>query len=127
MTVLVNCIFVALGGVLGSVSRYLICGLDFGKIGGFSLLTLVVNIIGSFIIGFVATIAVQRGMNPRTALFLKTGVCGGFTTFSTFSLETFTLLDSPRWPYALLYVTASVVLCVAATALGTFVARTVAA
>ncbi|KFI68582.1 fluoride efflux transporter CrcB [Bifidobacterium magnum] len=123
MALLINCIFVGLGGCAGSIARYLICGMNFGKIGDFSLLTLFVNVLGSFIIGFVAAIALNRGMDPRLNLVLKTGFCGGFTTFSTFSLETFTLLESNRWPFALLYIVASVVLCVLGVMLGTLAGK----
>ena len=73
---------------------------------------------GAFLIGIIAAMALKnQEMDPHLLLLLKVGVCGGFTTFSTFSLETVGLLESGNYLTALLYVTASVVLCVAATLL----------
>lgn len=84
-----NVLLVGCGGFLGAVLRYLIsCGI--GKLfsGRFPLATLLINIAGCFLIGFVTAVFIN---NKRAALFFATGILGGFTTFSTFSLETLQL------------------------------------
>ena len=84
-----NCLFVGLGGFVGSVLRYLVGFIPTGAVATFPIKTLVINIVGSFVIGLVCTLASRLGtaMNPQLLLFLKVGLCGGFTTFSTFALE----------------------------------------
>ena len=100
-------LFVALGGALGSALRYTIslipCKTDF------PFLTLITNFIGALAIGFVIGIAHDK--SPNTLLFWKTGVCGGFTTFSTFSLEAFSLFERKMFVLGGLYVVLSVGLC----------------
>ena len=81
-------LFVALGGAIGSVSRFLLGKLPV-KAAGFPVITLGINVVGAFCIGLiVAAVGKHSGWDPRLVLFLKVGFCGGFTTFSTFSLET---------------------------------------
>ena len=114
-----QCFWVALGGALGAVSRYLCGMLPFLQRGIFPLPTLLINLAGAFLIGLIAQVAAQRGAQSSSAvLFLKVGLCGGFTTFSTFSLETLTLLESGRPAAGALYMALSVGLCVAGVALG---------
>ena len=109
-----DCLFVALGGAVGSVSRYLLGKLPV-KAAGFPVITLGINIVGAFCIGLiVAAVGKHSGWDPRLVLFLKVGFCGGFTTFSTFSLETVQLFQSGKAGLGLLYVAASVVLGIAA-------------
>lgn len=92
-----QCFWVALGGALGAVSRYLCGMLPFLQRGIFPLPTLLINLAGAFLIGLIAQVAAQRGAQSSSAvLFLKVGLCGGFTTFSTFSLETVTLLSNGK-------------------------------
>ena len=92
-------LFVGLGGSLGAMARYGV-GLALPARGGFPLATLLVNFLGSFLIGILAGLAERNRMNDALSLFLKTGVCGGVTTFSTFSLETVELFRGGRWEAA---------------------------
>ena len=109
-------ISIALGGALGAVFRYFISLIPYKS--EFPLLTLVTNIIGAVIIGFVAGYASRKGMNKNLLLFLKTGFCGGFTTFSTFSLEALMLIKSGKTVLAVIYMCLSAVLCIIGVFLG---------
>ena len=105
-------IFVALGGAIGAVGRYAI-SLTSEKL-GFPVLTLITNILGAMLLGFIVGLVSQReNISPNTVLFWKTGVCGGFTTFSTFSLEAFSLLENHQIVAGGIYIALSVVLCLA--------------
>lgn len=84
-------IWVALGGAVGAVGRYGISLLPWK--GAFPLLTLATNFLGAVAIGFLSGLFSQRLLGERGKLFWQTGVCGGFTTFSTFSLEAVTLFQ----------------------------------
>lgn len=108
-----DCLMVGLGGFVGSVGRYLISKIPCGTVSGFPVATFAVNIIGAFAIGCIAA-AAGKNLDARLLLFLKVGICGGFTTFSTFSLETWQLVESGAWVTALVYVTASTLLGVPA-------------
>jgi CrcB protein len=113
------------GGAVGSILRYVI-GMSVQRLAGtgFPLGTVIVNILGSFAIGLLYVWLIERMGAPHTLrLFLIVGVLGGFTTFSSFSLETVTLLMESRYGYALLNVAASVLLCLAGTRLGVTLAR----
>ena len=113
MTVLLNCLCVGLGGFVGSVLRYLVTLLPYGA--GFPVKTRAINVLGAFVLGLICVLATRHvDASPQLVLMLKVGVCGGFTTFSTFALETSDLLQSGAWPAALAYVGASVVLSGAA-------------
>jgi CrcB protein len=118
--------WVALGGAIGSVARLwlgvqvtLLTGL------GFPWGTILVNIIGSLVIGFVATLT---GPNGRVVIpvnaqaFVMVGLCGGFTTFSAFSLQTFELARDGRLMHAAANIMLSLVLCLTAVALGHWLA-----
>ena len=105
-----NIIAVALGGALGATGRYAISLLPVKM--AFPVLTLVTNIIGAVLIGFIVGIAGSCGsMSQQSVLFWKTGVCGGFTTFSTFSLEAFDLLEQKAYVAGGCYMALSVVFC----------------
>ncbi len=105
-------LFVALGGAAGAMGRYAISLLPVKT--GFPVLTLVTNIIGAVLIGFIAGIAEDKGdVSPYAVLFWKTGVCGGFTTFSTFSLEAFTLFENKAYLSGGIYILLSVLFCLA--------------
>jgi CrcB protein len=111
---------VAAGSVLGGVARYL-ASLLIPAVSGFPWTTLFVNVTGSFIIGFYSTLSGPDGRlfaGTRQRQFVMTGFCGGYTTFSSFSLETFRLLDEGRTPTGLLYIAASVVTWLIAVWLG---------
>jgi len=111
---------VAVGGAIGSVARFWMTGVMTALTGPqFPWGTLLINVLGSFIIGLVAgfTLTPARvAMHPDLRIFLMTGFCGGFTTFSAFSLQTLELMQVGELVQALGYVLGSVVLCV----LGTF-------
>lgn len=104
-------IWVAAGGALGALGRYVLSLLPVKD--AFPAMTLLTNVLGAVLIGvLVGIFADNPQADLRWRLFLVTGVCGGFTTFSTFSLETLTLLDEGRWVTAGAYVGLSVGLCV---------------
>ena len=113
-----NCLYIGLGGALGAVFRYLFGLLPFRHSSGFPLTTFIVNVLGAFCIGLIVALAAKNMItDPHVILFLKTGICGGFTTFSTFSLESSQLLKDGRAPVGMLYIAVSVVLCIAAVML----------
>lgn len=117
------CFCVGAGGFLGSVLRYLI-GLIPTPEGGFPYLTLAINILGSLVIGVIAGFASRAGvLDDHLNLFLKVGFCGGFTTFSTFALETHSFFAKGSSVSALCYVALSVVLCVFAVFFGDYLVR----
>lgn len=104
-------LFVALGGALGAVARYVISLIPLRT--GFPVLTLITNIIGAVLIGFIVGVTSNKeGISDNTVLFLKTGVCGGFTTFSTFSLEAFNLFDNKQYVVGSIYVILSCGCCI---------------
>jgi fluoride exporter len=118
--------WVAVGGAIGSVARLwlsvritLLTGL------GFPWGTILVNILGSLVIGFVATLTGPNGrvvVPVEAQAFVMVGLCGGFTTFSAFSLQTWELARDGRLLYAGANIVLSVVLCLAAVALGHWLA-----
>ena len=86
---IVECLTVAIGGAVGSVLRYLLGLIPLNESGVFPVNTLIVNILGALAIGVItAVVARNSGVNDYLVLFMQVGVCGGFTTFSTFALET---------------------------------------
>lgn len=121
---MLNCLAVGLGGFAGSVCRYLMGLLPLGRNWAFPIRTLAINLIGSFVIGAVTALALKRSdPDPRLVLFLKAGVCGGFTTFSSFALETGDLLRGGHTAAALLYAGASLMLGVLAVFAGAAAVR----
>ena len=114
---------IALGGAVGSVTRYGVGSLfDRGE-GAFPVGTLIVNVAGCLLLGFLVRYFTPSSMSAELRAGLTIGFCGGFTTFSTFSLETIRLAESGNWQRAALYVLASVVLSLAALAAGMAAAR----
>jgi CrcB protein len=115
-----NILLVGLGGSIGSIARYL-CQRYFyeWQPHPFPFGTLIVNIVGCFLIGAFYSLA-EKGdlLTPELRLFLTTGICGGFTTFSAFAYENVTLLKSGDFIYFGLYVALSVVIGIAATFAG---------
>ena len=110
---IIKCLAVGAGGFIGSVFRYLIGLAPFLNKWDIPLHTLAVNVIGAVIIGMVVKSAESyEAVNETAVLLLKVGVCGGFTTFSTFSLESLELLQSGKWLLFGVYVAASLVLCI---------------
>ncbi len=110
-----NILFAALGGAVGSALRMGI-SLLFAGINPFA--TLIVNVMGSFAIG----VAVANIKPSALYYFVIIGLCGGFTTFSTFSLEVLRLLKSGNILYGISYILLSVILCVVAVAIGSKIA-----
>lgn len=115
-------LWVALGGALGSMSRYGAARLVARLIDGpFPWGTLCVNVTGSLLIGFLAGAIVPDGrltLAPDARAFLLIGVLGGFTTFSSFSLETLNLVRDGEWLWAATNVAGSIALCLGAVWLG---------
>ncbi len=115
-------LFVALGGAFGSVARY-VAGVIVARYTQHILpyATFVVNLLGALIIGMLAGWLLRypdSETHNNLRLLLATGFCGGFTTFSSFSLETFNLIRAGHMAVAAGYIAGSVVLCLALTALG---------
>jgi len=107
---------VAAGGALGSVARYLV-GIGSTRLFGtaFPWGTLLINIAGSFLIGaFVELFALRWDLPQEARVFLTVGICGGFTTFSTFSLDAYVLMERGDWWLAAAYMVGSVVLSIGA-------------
>jgi CrcB protein len=106
---------VALGGAIGSVARYLV-GIGTGKLFGlnFPWGTLIINIVGSMLIGAFAGLFAFKWDSPQAIrIFLTVGICGGFTTFSTFSLDTYYLIERGELAVAGFYIVGSVILSIA--------------
>lgn len=118
---------VALGGALGSVTRFWMTGAVAALTGPrYPWGTLLINVLGSFVIGVVASLTLTQerlSWHPTIRVFLMTGFCGGFTTFSAFSLQTLELLREGDTIPAFGYMLASVVLCLGFTWLGWVIAR----
>ena len=121
-------LIVALGGAIGSVARYWMSG-GVARLFGetFPWGTLLVNVSGCFIIGLFATLTGTEGrwmVAPSLRTFFMIGVCGGFTTFSSFSLQTLSLVRDGEWLFAGLNVLGSVALCLIFVWLGHLLAAT---
>jgi CrcB protein len=117
-------LWVALGGAIGSVGRFWLAGLITERFGqSFPWGILVINATGSFIIGIFAAFTIPDGpLTPQSRVFvtqfLMIGICGGYTTFSSFSRDTLRLLQERQWLYAGGNVFLSVILCMIAVWLG---------
>ena len=112
-------LLVAFGGALGAALRFL-SGVAVLRLTGpaeFPVAIITVNVIGSFLMGVFVVVAAHRGLTHLSP-FVMTGILGGFTTFSAFSLETVSLVEGGRTLEALVYVAASVLTCVISAWLG---------
>jgi CrcB protein len=118
-------VYIAVFGALGCLSRYFLSGWVYQLFGrGFPYGTLVVNIIGAFLIGLTMEFSIRSALiSPTLRIALTIGFLGGLTTFSTFSFETFRLLEEGAFLIALFNVLVSVVSCLACTWIGIVVAR----
>ena len=117
---------VALGGALGASLRFLSGAMILRAMGsGFPYGTMFINVVGSFLMGFLAFYLLERmdGSFAKYAPFLMTGVLGGFTTFSAYSLDALYLLERGRYASASVYMGGSVVLAIGALFLGMTIAR----
>jgi CrcB protein len=120
-----NCIIIMIGGALGTLARYVISVAALPISGRLPWGAIIINITGSMVIGFFGTLTLGNGRYPASEavrLFVMIGLCGGFTTFSSFSLQTLDLLRTGSVTRAAVNVGASVILCIAAVALGHIVA-----
>ncbi len=116
-------ISVAAGGAIGASIRFGV-SLMLSPAGRFPLATLSVNVIGCFIAGVLGTWVMARAsVSPQIQLFLITGILGGFTTFSAFSLETLGLAESGQWAWAIVNVLANMIGALLAVASGWWLAR----
>jgi CrcB protein len=117
-----NYVWVAIGSALGGMARYWCSGIAAHLIGeSFPAGTLIVNVVGSFVIGAFAALTGPEGrllVSPAARIFVMVGICGGFTTFSSFSFQTMTLWQDGQFMAAVLNVVASVVLCLISVWLG---------
>jgi CrcB protein len=118
-------ILIALGGAIGAVLRFGIFQLAAGNIdSAFPWGTFTVNVVGSVVMGFLATMFVTRWHLPVNLQYaLLAGLLGGFTTFSAFSLDSLRLIQDGNWGHATMYVLGSVILCIVACALGVAIAK----
>ena len=115
-----------MGGALGSVSRYLL-GTALQRPGQFPTGTLVVNVLGSLLVGFIVRLALETThVSPEARALLAVGFCGGFTTFSTFAWEVLALAEQGNWVRSAAYLALSVALSLAACIAGMAGAREVA-
>lgn len=112
---MIDCIIVGIGGFIGSSLRYLFSKIPIKENFTLPINTLLINIIGSFIIGIIVTVAFRNtNLNPKVTLLIKTGFCGGFTTFSTFALESYDLINNGKWNVALVYMCLSIIFSILA-------------
>lgn len=121
---MLNVIAIFLGGGLGSVCRYWVSNLLKNYSINFPLATLCVNLIGSFILGFTIALFWNKShLHPTIKLAIAVGFCGGLTTFSTFSWETFDLIKNGEFILTFLYVFISILVCLLAVSLGAFLSK----
>jgi CrcB protein len=121
----VSCLVVILGGAIGTFARYAVSVLALPISRELPWGTIIINVTGSFVIGFFGTLTLASGRYPvseNLRVFVMIGLCGGYTTFSSFSLQTLDLLRAGALVRAAVNVGASVILCVAAVALGHLIA-----
>jgi len=116
---------IAAGGALGALMRYWVSTATYAWLGrGFPWGTLMVNLLGSFVMGLLYILLLERlTSGPEARAFLLIGFLGAFTTFSTFSIETLNLLEDARIGKALINAGGSVIVCVAAAWLGVILGR----
>ncbi len=118
-------VYIAVFAIVGAFARYGQTLAVQGVLGrGFPFATLSINVLGSFLMGFLFFATLERiSLNPELRTGILTGGLGAYTTFSTFSLETLSLIEGGDWTRAVLYMVASVVLSVAAALLGAYLSR----
>lgn len=117
-SLILDCLAVGAGGAVGAISRFLLGLVPIKPENGFPIITLFINVLGAFLITVIAVSATKNAsLSSRAILFLKVGICGGFTTFSTFSLESFQLLQKGNYSVGISYMALSLILCVGTCAL----------
>ncbi len=119
---MMNYLLIGLGSALGGMARFWLSGAIAQRFGeSFPMGTLVVNVSGSLLIGFIASLAGTESrflLHSMPRQFLMIGVLGGYTTFSSFSLQTLNLAQAGQWLYAAMNILFSVVLCLVGTWFG---------
>jgi CrcB protein len=122
---MISILLVAAGGALGAVLRYLyVTGMARAFGAAFPYGVLSVNVVGSLLMGLILAVMVEKSGGGRGSLFLMTGVFGGFTTFSAFSLDVISMIERGVIGMAAIYIGSSVILSVAAISLGLWLGRT---
>ena len=113
-------LFVGAGSALGGMARFLVNrGVTYFFSYPFPLATFIVNISGSFLIGYLYSAAIKNEwLSTPALLFLVTGICGGYTTFSAFTYENLMLIRNGQAPLSMIYILASVILGIGAALLG---------
>lgn len=121
---MLKCLYVGLGGFIGAICRYLL-GLALISVSMvFPFNTLLINVLGSLAIGIISELARSWGqISANLLLFLTVGICGGFTTFSTFSIESVDLLEKGKALLGIGYIVFSIILCLAGVLLGKTIVR----
>lgn len=118
-------LLVGAGGAIGSMLRYFISLMPIKS--DFPYATITANLLGALLIGFICGLVSQKNISNNLVLMMKTGVCGGFTTFSTFSLESFKLFESGKTATGVIYVLLSLAGCIlgvwAGIVIGTYTAK----
>lgn len=119
-------LWVTVGSAIGGLLRFALTRLTLSISTGFPVGTILINVLGSLVIGYFGTLTLagsRYAVPENMRLFVMVGLCGGFTTFSSFSLQTFDLLRSGAWGRALSNIGLSVVLCLASVAAGHLLAQ----
>jgi fluoride exporter len=117
----ITCLYVVLGGAIGTFARYAISVVALPISRQLPWGTIIINVTGCALIGFFGTLTLAHGRYPTSEnvrLFVMTGICGGYTTFSAFSLQTLDLMRGGANGRAMLNIVLSLVLCISAVALG---------
>lgn len=119
---IINCLLIGCGGFVGSVLRYLVGLIPLKSLnGGFPIKTLIVNVLGAFLLSILIEMFIHnKEFSTEVSLMLRTGFCGGFTTFSTFACETFTLAEKGHLFGAIVYVILTIILGMAAVVTGKY-------
>jgi fluoride exporter len=122
---MIKIIYIGFGGAIGAISRYMISGWVHSKYEGMLPLgTLIVNMLGTFILGFFMVVFTEKSIfTPATRSMIGIGILGAFTTFSTFSVETMNLIELSLWKTAFINVTVSVFAGLFFAWLGSSIAR----
>ena len=121
MPTLITYFWLGLGGAIGTIGRYWLNGVVSTWFVTFPMGTLVINVTGSFLIAFFGTLTAADGrwlVSSNARIFFMTGICGGYTTFSSFSWQTLNLCRDGEWLHAGLNILGSVALCLFAAWLG---------
>ena len=115
---LIRCLAVGIGGFFGSILRYLITKLEINTHNNFPINTLMATVLGAIMIGIIIAESQKNGISQNKLLFLKFGLCGGLTTFSTFSYEIFEYFENGNAIIGIVYAIISLILCLLGVMIG---------